>query len=240
MVNPDVQAFFDAIVRDLGGRDIFDSIVLADTYFSWSEAWNACGPAEMPIGDTERALLSVCFCESCLQSAAATGVDLAAARRSASVMLESIFEGGTPTDSSLAAALVDNEPLRRYLTWRGNSLSSLWHRLAESAACDVVVQRADDQAAAFLELDYAAPDGVMTTAVAGCDVAKCVVPGAQRSELRVPAARCVGDHGPELVASLSQAAEAGVSAFQIDGGTTLPESGLASVKQAVRFIKRRT
>ncbi len=71
-------------------------------------------------------------------------------------------------------------------------------------------------------------------------MAKCVPHGTRRNELRVPAAMCVGDHGPELVAALSQAADAGFVAFQIDDGTTLPECGLASVKQAIRFVKRRT
>jgi len=243
LVNPDVQAFFDAVVRDLDGRDIFDSIVLADTYFSWSEAWEAPAPTDVPIGDTERGLLSICFCESCLQSAAAAGADIAAARRSASVMLDAFFDAGTPTDRSPATALADNEPLRHYLVWRGGSLSALWRRLAASAACDVVVpgggHPAADRATSFLNLDYAAPAAVLTSAAPGCDAAKCVTAAAKRSELRIPAAMCVGDHGPELVATMSQAADAGVTAFQIDGGTTLPEIGLASVKQAIRFVKRR-
>ena len=50
---------------------------------------------------------------------------------------------------------------------------------------------------------------------------------------------CVGDHGSALVATMSQRGDAGVPAFQIDGGTTLPVSGLASVKQATRFVERR-
>ncbi len=239
LVNPDVQTFFDAVLRDLGGRGIFDSIVLADTYFSWSEAWDASSPTDVPIGDTERALLSICFCESCLQSAGEAGVDIAAARRSASVMIDSFLQAGAPTERTLATALADNEPLRQYLAWRGSSVSGLWRRLAASSGCDVVVQRADDRATAFLDLDFTGPEAVLTSATPGCDVGKCAVPGAKRNELRVPAEMCVGDHGPELVASLSQAADAGVSAFQIDGGTTLPESGLASVKQAIRFVKRR-
>ncbi len=55
----------------------------------------------------------------------------------------------------------------------------------------------------------------------------------------MPPAMCVGDHGPELVASMSRAGDAGVLAFQIDGGTTLPERGRSSVKQAIRFVVRR-
>jgi len=243
LVNPDVQAFFDAVLRDLDERGLFDSMVLADTYFGWSEACDTPAPTDVPLGDTERALLSVCFCESCLQSAAVAGVDIAAARRSATVMLDSFLDAGTPADGSLATALADNEPLRQYLTWRGGALSALWRRLSESVACDVVVERAGDQAvaraAAFLDLDDSAPAAVLTGAAPGCDVAKCVVPRARRNELRIPAAMCVGDHGPELVACLSQAADAGVTAFQIEGGTTLSESGLATVKQAIRFVKRR-
>ncbi len=49
---------------------------------------------------------------------------------------------------------------------------------------------------------------------------------------------CMGDHGSELVASMSQAADAGMTAFRIDGGTTLPQGGLASVRHAIRFVER--
>jgi len=238
LVNPDVAAFFDAVVADLAGRGVFDSIVLADTYYSWSEARGAFSPADVPLGGVEQVVSSVCFCESCLQSASAAGVDTAAARRCASVMLDAFFTSGTPCDRTLSAALVDREPLRNYLVWRGRSLSTLWHRLAQSCACDVVVERAAEPAAGFQELDFAAPDAVLVRATPGGDVSRCAVASAKRSELHIPATMCVGDHGPELVATMARAGEAGITAFQIDGGTTLPESGLAAVKQAIRFVKR--
>ncbi len=278
LVNPDVQAFYAALLGELSERDTFDAITLADGFFSWTESFEAPGLTSVPIGPVGGMLLSICFCESCMQRAGDAGVDVLAARRSVAVRLDASFARSIPADLTLSAWLADDVPLQAYVTWRGQALSALWSRLAGACRCDLVMDVssglglgkecaanlcAGTACAAFGPVDYSSLAGVMSDSwsgegtpplgqdaashgkIVGCSCVPsdesgggCSATTAKRRELRISPSCWVGGHGPELVTKMSRAAEAGMAAAQIDGVSSLPDSALDSVRQAIRFVRR--
>ncbi len=183
LVNPDVQAFYAALLGSMSEPHTFDAVVLTDVFFGWTEAWGAASLTPAPLGPVDRALLSICFCESCMQSAGESGVDALAARRSAAAMLDASFDRAAPADQAAESALADNAPFQAYLSWRGQAMSALWSRLARACKCDLVidvgsngiVSHVDCDAKAstdavlrmFGQIDYGAVAGVMSNATLG-------------------------------------------------------------------------
>lgn len=265
LVNPDVQAFFVALLEATTERTPFDGVTLSDGFFGWGEAYGPRLLTSTPLESVDRALLSICFCESCLQSAGDAGVDAMGARRSVGVMLDASLRRGAPTRRTLATALSDSEPMRAYATWRGQALSTLWSRLAQVCRCELVIDVSGSCADApggaaghdavcggmtFGVVDYGAVGGVMCRSAPAEREVSPVTGGSdpgragacpchpefsgtvKRRELRIPASLCTADHGPHLVALMSQAGESGVTGVQIDGGAS------DSVRQAIRFVRR--
>jgi len=238
LVNPDVRAFLVALVREMSRRSIFDSLVLADTCFHWPEAWDYPGPTSLPMGEVERAALSMCFCESCLQAAGDAGVDGAAARQSVTTFIDSFLEGAPPA-LSLADVADTHAALEAWLVWRGQALSSLWAELAEASTCDIVVALDFELArSAFAGLAYDAVDGVMQVFRTDDQSIPQLNPRPRRRELDIRTYHCVGERSAALVARLKQHAEAGFHTFHIASDAVFSETGRAAVRQAIRFAKR--
>jgi len=241
LTNADVRGFFYALMRDVSNRGQFDSIVLVDGLHTWAEAWREPAPAAISLGPLERAALSMCFCESCLQSAQESGVDATAARRATASLLDAFFDTGSPGSHDLSHVARDNDALHQWLCWRGRSISALWRSLAEASACPLVLAAGDDVVrSTFAELDDGGMDGVQHVLTVSDDADSSSSAGSPERprELSVPAGLCVGDRSPELVAAMVREAEAGCSTFQIDGDAVFTADGRATVKQAVRFVRR--
>ncbi|MCH8149687.1 MAG: hypothetical protein IH987_17150, partial [Planctomycetes bacterium] len=71
--NPDVQAMLAALVRDLTSNYVVAAVVLADLDVAWGEALDLPIPVQGEEVGLLRRLLSLCFCESCRQTVAASG-----------------------------------------------------------------------------------------------------------------------------------------------------------------------
>ena len=125
LANPDVQTYLCGVVTDLSSNYEIKELTIADFALAWAEASAPELRVAAPPGETERSLLSTCFCESCHQRAAGAGVDVAAARRTVRTLLQSTFESGTTEDQRLDTVLPDNTPLAEYGNWRAEELASL-------------------------------------------------------------------------------------------------------------------
>lgn len=135
--NPDVQAFLFAILADLAGRSGLAGVVFAECSSRWAEAEAACLAAPFELTPADRALLSLCFCESCAQQAGAE-VDPAAVRRSVQTYLQR-RAAGTLTETQLIRAVSEDALLQRYVAWQTGANTALLRRLDDSTSLDLRV-----------------------------------------------------------------------------------------------------
>ncbi len=240
LANADVQTYLEAMTVDLSSNDSLSGIVLADFVIAWSDAFGADLRVPSRSGDALRALLSTCFCESCQQGAASAGVDVAAAQEAVRTAISQGLEGDVVEDQGFEEFHAEGTPLGDYHSWRAGELSRLLRRLVDASPCKVLLDRglAGMEPEVHEGLDLSVPDAVITCVEQpdGLDSARC--PAARRSEIRLAEAFAGGWHGPELVKTLTTAAQMGFSGVQIDNYGLLPETALTSLKQAIRFARR--
>lgn len=242
LANPDVQAYLCCLLSELSERFAPDGICLTDFRIAWSEASPERFSSHPSLGDTERAFLGTCFCESCHQQAGDSDVDVAMAQRTVQVILQKSLDAGQPTNQPPGTILADTPPLAAYYRWRAAQLSSLLRRLTEVVACEVLLERG------LGVIEQTQDEGLKPSGVAAVltritepnQLPSVPSPGALRDELHVPASMAAAPRASEFVALLASAAKAGIAAVDIDHLGLLPESALTAVKQAVRFAKRST
>lgn len=240
LINPDVQAFLVGLLSDLSARDHVTGVTLTDFENAWSEAYRDDLAAPVVLDQTHRALLSICFCESCRQRASQAGLDVDMTVRSVRTMLQSCFEGRTAQTPRLDALRSDQTPLSAWLNWQGSELDSLLRRLVEACRCELTLLRnvAGENRPAVVAIDPSIPAAVLTREWRIERLSEALCDQAARNELLVcPMTRFQGD-APELVALVSKAAELGFVGVEFSGPGMLPESALQSLKQAIRFARR--
>lgn len=240
LANPDVQTYLCGLVGDLSSNHPIVALTMTDFDLAWSEARKPSLTRTPSLGETETALLSMCFCESCQQQATAADVDMAATRRSVQVLLQRSLDSGVAIGQGLDVILADNAPLAAYARWRSEELGRLLGRLTDSSAVDLLLDRRLDPAEAHQHggLDWGCPAGVITRLSHPDDLSSARCPTARLSELRLPDSFAIGPHAPALVRTLSQAVGLGFSGVVFDHYGLLPDTALTPIKQAVRFARR--
>jgi hypothetical protein len=243
--NPDVQAYLCSLAADLSSN--YDPRGLAFTEFALggSEPWTTCLKPGGPLGDTERSLLSICFCESCHQKASIAGVDVAAASRSAAAVVQKGLDVGSPTDIGVDALLAESVSLGAYLQWQGDELSALLRRAKDACTCELLLDRSSSSLGLHTEgpsvpgaIDWSIPDAAVTRLDDPTELPSARCSGAARNELRLPERFVTDQDGRELVSTLGKAAQLGFAGVQIDNYGLLPRKALTPIKQAIRFARR--
>jgi hypothetical protein len=193
-------------------------------------------------------LLSLCFCESCRQSAAVDGVDAGAAARSATVIIEKALAADHPVSKSVDELLASDAVLRDYAAWRCRQVTRLVEALRVACKCRMVLVREGGPTATGSDFAALAPhcdallaplphplgDGVESAIQAAVADAG----SAARVEIAASAYPPACPDSAALVRALSTAARMGVSAAVVDHYGQLPISRLAWVKQAARYATR--
>ncbi|MFQ5490404.1 MAG: hypothetical protein ACE5GE_06745 [Phycisphaerae bacterium] len=256
LVNPDVQAMLAAVCADLTSNFDLCGVALAEVHVGRTEQVAEDLTLPFDLGVAGRALLSMCFCESCRQlrlDDAPDGLDAAAAARSAQVRLEKILETGKPLSGAVAGLFEEDAVLRSFAAaqWAsvGRAVQAASHacrgRLTLLTYADAVPCRGEWPwagiasapavgAVARLSQDGDDATRVQQVAQAGDGVRSEVW---LRMDDWVGAADGVADSST-LVRRLTALAESGVARVTLDGYGSLPRSAMAGVKQAIRFARR--
>ncbi len=240
LANPDVRAYLAALVADVSARPAVTALVMADLQIAWSEAHDhdlRAGPA---LGAVERDMLAMCFCESCQQQAGSLGVDMEAARDTAKRLTTVSLQRGAPCDQPLDAVLADQAPLTLLREWRTQTLTKLVDELVSACSGELILlrrahhDRALDDFAAFADRAAA----VITSVEEIETIRGAMCPSARRNEVQLPGWLTCAPHNAELVRGLSQAVESGFNGIDIDGYGLVGDSGLAAIRQAIRYARR--
>ena len=263
LANPDVQAYLCGLAADLSTKYDLAGLVVTDLVIGWLDAFSPDLHPSCVLGDTERALLAMCFCESCRQKASDVVPGTLAADSARTILHES-FERGVPTEHGIDRLLSDYPSLADYDRWGSSELSTFLASLKESCRCPLLVLRtakvlrtANDLRTANVAWSADCGATVATPSRSFRDAIDVSVPAAvitridNRDELR--AAPCAGAAGSELclsesfvlqagdselVKALAEAVGLGLSVVQIDNYGNLPERALTPIKQAIRFARR--
>ena len=239
LFNPDVETYLAALITDLSTNHDIVGVSISDFFVGWTEAYDPGLDVCVQLDDTLRSVLSICFCESCHQRAAAAGVDVEMALRSARVFVQDALNRGASSDVPWATVLTNNPPLAVFHNWRLSQLSAVLEHL--SAVCEKELlwdRRREGPGADQFELSVTGATVVTTQMDVGDQLDSSWCAAARRNELRIPATSATGPFGAEPVNMLSRAVEIGFSGVEFDGYGTMPDSALSSVKQAIRFARR--
>ncbi len=251
--NPDVQEYLLSLVRDLSTYDDASAIVL-DEVQTPTATDSAPFVQALAMFDTDLVdLLGVCFCESCLQGAAAAGVDGQAARRCVHAVLDRLFHEGKPQDWNTSQLLLDNPAIGEFVAWSERVLVELYGRIKAVSSkavilsfrntgkvvlelhtapelfetVDRIIIDHDDMQQIIGELSHGdAWSGVLTPA------------SLQRMELLLRMDEGSIDEAPDVVRQLSWAAEAGSSGAVVSHYGAILEYQLDWIHQGLRHARR--
>jgi len=239
--NPDVQSYLNSLISDISSKYNPASVIVTDFISVWTEAYLPDLQTTAIVGNLERALLAMCFCESCYQRATQAGVDIEMVKRSVKVLIQKSFEQGVADNTSLDCAFSDNAPISAYHNWRYKELSDLLRNLSEACNCELLLDRSVYCSSvippAHVDLDI--PDGVIERMNRPELLKSILHSSARRIELRIPSSLTMGTHGPELISLISQAAESGCHSVHFDHYGLLPDIAMTTIKQAIRFARRK-
>ncbi len=152
--NPDVQAYMAAVCRDLSAYDDCSAIVLDDVQWPAATDLTPYLDATAMIGGDVSDLLSTCYCESCLQAAAAVDVDAQAARRAAQELLEQLCREAHHTPPAVAELLAAQPAWTRMQQWSVKVLSGVLETLKQASTKALMVNF-QDAARAFVDMGLA-------------------------------------------------------------------------------------
>ncbi|MHC4089982.1 MAG: hypothetical protein ACYSVY_06835, partial [Planctomycetota bacterium] len=258
LVNPDVQALFVGLCRDLVANYGLKAIELSE--FHSGRIGQACRSLVSPfgLGRGAHTLLGLCFCESCRQRSdrrpASNGAEVGSAARSAEMRLRRIFETGQPLDLAADRLLADEPPLRAYVEGQWRAIADLLEAICRDSGCPVILHTYQDLIHAGTDPHPLAEGGAIRdlsgvlTHVANAagseaeEAARTVVGLAgpsQSAEVQIrPYAgqppESPPDDAPALVRSLSRLVELGVRSVNLDNYGQLPETAWSGIKQATR------
>lgn len=250
LTNPDVAEFFRSMIGDLWANYEPDRIELRDMGRSLAgytvdhiDGVDALGPGGC-------ALMSVCFCASCLQQAGRDGVDGEAARRSAWVTLGRAIETGQPLEGSLDDLTGEDELLGRYICSQTAAHVELIGSLAKQCECGLGLHVDGDEGieSGLLEALGSGPRTVIVEP--GFEITqenagrlselrdRCRSAGSTGCEVQVGVGGRVADDRTTLVKILQHLVESGIDGAQLYHLGMMAESDFTSAKQAVRYAKR--
>ncbi|GMV97876.1 MAG: hypothetical protein AMXMBFR83_22300 [Phycisphaerae bacterium] len=243
--NPDVRAFLRALVADLAANLPTESLELVAAGFPPPADWNAHRDAGFDAGPAGQWLLSLCFCESCRQ-AAADVVDVAAAARSATVILEPALKTGEPVAPSVADLLADDPILRAFAEWRAEQVMKLIGLMKNACGCRLLLNVGPD--AWTPDADLAAVAGRCDALVASAATEEAVEPAIRqartaagadgRVEISIEGGSPGYTESASLVRSFSTAVRMGLRCAVVGSYGRMPLARLEWIKQAARYALR--
>lgn len=254
-INPDVQQYLVSLLRDLSDYDDVSAIVLEDIERPSATDSDPYMQA-MAMFDTDVIdLLSICFCESCLQAADRAGVDGQAAQRCARAVLDRLSQEGVPQDWNMEDLLEDNPPVARYVEWADASLLELFGRLREVISKSLIFNFRD-ASRSFINLARAGDLFALADAVIlDAEDLEDIIGELSRGEVWSGALRPASvrqmeillrmdegliDEAPEVVRQLSWAAEAGAAGATITHFGAILEHQFDWLHQGLRNARRLT
>lgn len=246
--NLDVRELSRAMVADLSGRYPFEAIELESVGFPADLHVHAPGKIGFRCGAGADWLRSLCFCESCRQTADRDGVNIRAVAAFAREQLEAVFATGEPLETSPAELAEEAPVLVDYVDWRCAQVTALVKAIRSSCRCRLVVHRDGDRhqagadykaiaphCDALMPLVYEDDAGRLDSAVAR---AADEVGGVERVELGLSVCDPPCTSAAVLVAAVKRAVELGVRSVNLYQYGLLPEGRLEWVRQASRYARR--
>lgn len=242
--NPDVAAFVAAVAGDLAEQFAPAAIELENLGFGF----DAAGSPEwigMHVGPLERFLLSLCFCESCVQAAGRAGVDVTTVRERTVQALERVFGGEPARDESPDELLARDTLLADFTAFREQAVASIVASVRSAVQTELVVADPGEWAVGGFSPRglrdacdaFRAPDGESIDAGAAPVESPYGVQPA-RVQRRFRCGPPQFHQASDLVRSVHRAVETGCEAIGFfDFGTTT-HAGLDWARQALRFARR--
>jgi hypothetical protein len=113
-------------------------------------------------------------------------------------------------------------------------------RLAEACGGELILERSLDGPVRGQHdaIDWRVPAASLTSLNPDTPLSAALSAVGRRRELRLPASWAVGPDAQELVRAVAKAAEGGCDGFLFDHLGLLPDRGLNTVRQALRFARR--
>lgn len=246
--NPDVREYVAGLAADLSTNYPIAAIELESPDFDSGPHAHAHEKIGLNLGPIERLLLSLCFCESCVQSANDADIDAAAVLRSVRVHLAPTIAGQPPRTTSINDFLASDALIRAYTRHRTDSIRAL-----------VTAVRRRTKIPIFVHAPYAPDLAGWNPADLGQHCDGFIFPAwtespesrrARLAELIAAAASPDRVHlgfycyppqtadGPTLVRAVHEAVSAGHETIGFYNYGIAPNAGLDWARQAIRFARR--
>lgn len=238
--NSDVQALLGELIADLSSRGELAGVELRDFACGWYDAYDDRLVAPGRLGTATRALLSLCFCESCLQRSDQAGIDGASARRFVASQVNDLLESGEGEGSAFGVFVEQSEPLARYLTWRAGERLALLGQLRERTSTALIIREFGDSASAP---PYPSLPSESSFRISRVQSLSPVISDQRCGDAGVSEYACRfnpvhAQDGAALVSQVSAWRRWGAEAITLDDYGLWTEDAMTSVKQAVRFARR--
>ena len=123
--NEDVREYMRAVVTDLTTNYNFATVELESCDYQGGRHYHGHEKIGIPLGETDRLLLGLCFCESCRKRGDAEGIDVAAVANGVRSELAASFESGDPIEIEFDEFCDKVPDTRAYLEMRESVVSSL-------------------------------------------------------------------------------------------------------------------
>ena len=114
-----------ALVTDLTTNYNFATVELESCDYQGGRHYHGHEKIGIPLGETDRLLLGLCFCESCRKRGIAEGIDVAAVADGVRLELAASFESGNPIQIGFDEFCDKVPETRAYLEMRESVVSSL-------------------------------------------------------------------------------------------------------------------
>lgn len=255
--NPDVRAFFHALVVDAASVGALESLEIAALGFAPPSLWRCARSLPADVGPAGEWLLSICFCESCRQAAGMEGIDSWATARSVSVTLDRALAVGEPVAGSIADLMESDPIVAAYARFAERQVSRLVNMLGQACPCRLIAEaspaalraigaspgRTGHVAASGDAPAAARIAGIVTPATLG-DVqpvlaaAIAEIGDTSRLDLRTSADPASCPDSAALVRAFSIATGLGIRTASITHYGLLPQDRLGWIKQATRYAQR--
>ncbi|MBI3834999.1 MAG: hypothetical protein HY287_11780 [Planctomycetes bacterium] len=238
--NGDVQSYLVGLIAELTERHALRTIVLSDYFIAWSDAFDPHLESTLPLNSLSRAVLSICFCDSCRRASTDAGVDVAQAELNAKNIIQRAVETGAGEGISVSGLLAENPALGAHVGRQLAALDTLLQQIRERSTCSVLLSgSALTQAApGACGIDGVRADGFITPCIDGSDR----VPGSKNPprhlEWLAPAGAAVGERAAQLVSTFHEAAKQGFEGVEVDNLGVLPHAAFDGLRQALRFARR--
>ncbi|MCZ6680737.1 MAG: hypothetical protein O7E52_26200 [Candidatus Poribacteria bacterium] len=123
--NEDVREYMCALVKDLTTNYNFATVELESCDYQGGRHYHGHEKIGIPLGEMDRFLLGLCFCESCRKRGRAAGIDIAALANGVGCELAVSFASGEPIQIGFDELCANVPETRAYLDMRESVVSSL-------------------------------------------------------------------------------------------------------------------